>query len=328
MTSMNRRAFVTGLGAVLAAPFPAKAQTTGKTSRVGFLTCGPSAPQRAFIARLAELGYRDGENVEILLRFHGGIQSRAAALASDLVALKPEVIVAVAPPSAYAVQKLTTTIPIVFVSVARPVETGLVTNLIRPGANITGLSLDVTAEITTKQLQLLRDLLQPHQAIRLVMLWNPDMRGIAEYVQETERWARATGIKLQSSPVRDAAGLEVAIPQAASQGNHGLVALPDQMTFVHRQRLAALAAMHRLPAIYPFREFVDDGGLMSYGPDLQQLGRRAADYVDKILKGVRPGDLPVEQPTKFEFVINLKTAKTLGLTIPPSLLLRADHVIE
>jgi putative ABC transport system substrate-binding protein len=325
---MDRRRFLlTSLAGVLAAPLGGEAQVTGKVARVGLLSPAPSPPQRAFEGRLAELGYREGRNVEILRHFHGGIPSRAAALAGDLVALKPDVIVAAGPPSAYAVKKLTTTIPIVFVSVGRPVEAGLVTNLVRPGANITGISLDVTAEIHAKQLQFLKDLLQARQETRLAMLWNPDMRGIAEYVQETERAARTMGIRLESAPVRDVADLEAAVSQA-SKSNHGLIALPDQITFVHRQRLAALAATHRLPVIYTFREFVDDGGLMSYGPDQQQLARRAADYVDKILKGAKPGDLPVEQPTRFEFVINLKTAKALGLTIPPSLLARADQIIE
>jgi putative ABC transport system substrate-binding protein len=244
-----------------------------------------------------------------------------------LVSLKPDVIVAIGPPSAYAVQKLTTTVPIVFLVVGRPVEGGLVTNVVRPGANITGISLDVNAEIIAKQLQLLRDLLPVRQGMRLAMFWNPDMRGIAEYVQATERAANEMGIKLQSTPVRDVADLDTAVSQAR-QGNEGLIVLPDVMMFLQRQRLVALAATHRFPAIYPFLEYIDDGGLMAYGPDQRHLFHRAADYVDRILKGARPGDLPVEQPTKFEFRINLKTAKALGITIPPALLARADQVIE
>jgi putative tryptophan/tyrosine transport system substrate-binding protein len=324
----RRRFLLTSLAGALAAPLDAGAQVRGRVPRIGILAGGDSPVQRAFHARFAELGYREGHNVEILRHYHGGTPARAAALAGDLVALKPDVIVAVAPPSAYAVQKLTTTIPIVFYVVGRPVEGGLITNLARPGGNITGISLDVSAEFNAKQLQLVRELLQGRQGLRLAMLWNPDMRGIAEYVQETERAAGAMGIKLQSTPVRDAAELELAVSEAAKQGNHGLVVLQDVMMFFQRQRLAALAATNRLPAIYPWREAVDDGGLMSYGVHQQSLAHRAADYVDKILKGARPSDLPVEQPTKFEFVINLKTAKALGLTIPPSLLARADQVIE
>jgi putative ABC transport system substrate-binding protein len=325
---MDRRRFLlTSLAGALAAPHVAEAQQAGKVWRVGYIAGGPAPAHRAFFGRLTELGYREGHNVEILHHYHGGNLSRATALAGDLVSLKPDVIVAIGPPSAYAVQKLTTTVPIVFLVVGRPVEGGLVTNLVRPGVNITGISLDVAAEIIAKQLQLLRDLFPTRRGIRLAMFWNPDMRGIAGYIEATERAANAMAIKLQSIPVLDVADLDTAVPQAR-QGNEGVIALPDVMMFLQRQHLIALTATHRLPAIYPFLEYIEDGGSMAYGPDQRHLFHRAADYVDRILKGARPGDLPVEQPTKFEFRVNLKTAKALGLTIPPSLLARADQIIE
>jgi putative tryptophan/tyrosine transport system substrate-binding protein len=197
--------------------------------------------RRAFYGRLAELGYREGHTVEILRYFHGGVPARAAAAAGELVPLKPDVIIAVSPPSAFAVNKLTTTIPIVFYGVGQPVEVGLVTNLARPGANITGISFDVSPEFNAKQLQLLRDLLQTRQALRLAVLWDPE-RWTDMYVQATERAANAMGMKLQFTPVREAAELETAVSEAARQGNHGLVVLADVMFFLQRQRLAALAA--------------------------------------------------------------------------------------
>jgi ABC-type uncharacterized transport system substrate-binding protein len=324
---MDRRRFLlTSLAGALATPLAAEAQQGRKVWRVGLLAAGPYGMPQAFLPRLAELGYREDHNVEILRHFHHGTQSRIPALASDLVTLKPDVIVAVAPPTAYAVQKLTTTIPIVFVSVGRPVEAGLVSNLVRPGANITGISLDVTPDVHAKQVQLLNDAIRGG-TVRMAVVWNPNNPGIDEYVKATERAASTTGITMQSIPIRDAADRETAVSQA-SRGNQGLIALPDLMIYLNRQRLTALCATYRLPAIYWFREVVEEGGLMSYGADLQQIYRRGADYVDKILRGAKPADLPVEQPTKFELVINLKTAKALGLTIPPSLLARADHVIE
>ena len=318
---MDRRRFLLiSLAGALVAPLTAGAQVTGRIPRVGVLADGPQLP--VFDARLAELGYCEGHNVEILRRYHGGVPARVAAAADELVALKPDVIAALGPPAAFAVQKLTRTIPIVFWAVGQPVEVGLITNLARPGANITGISFDVSAEFNAKQLQLMRDLLQKGEGLRLAVLWKPDP-WTDPYVQETQRAANAMRMKLQFTPVREASELETAVSEAARRGNHGLVVLADMLSFLHRQRLAALAATHRLPAIYGFRESVEAGGLMSYAVNLRWLARRAADYVDKILKGAKPGDLPVEQPTKFEFVINLKTAKALGLTIPPSLLGRA-----
>ena len=292
-------------------------------------TTQPGGPWNiAFKQRLAELGHREGDNLVLEYLYDEGIPARAPGLAARLIALNPNVIVAVAPPAAYAVSRLTTTIPIVFVSVGRPVEMGLVTSLTRPGGNVTGISLDVTAEIHAKQLQFLQEVVRAGRGTRLGVLWNPDMRGVAEYVQESERAARTVGIVLQAFPVRNETELDAAIAQAAKQGNRGLACLPDTMMFGLRRHLVALAATHHLPAIYPFRAFVDEGGLMAYGPDLVDLNRRAADYVDKIIRGAAPGDLPVSQPTKFELVIKRKTAKALGLTIPPSLLARADQVIE
>jgi putative ABC transport system substrate-binding protein len=326
---MNRRAFVTGLGVVLAAPRVAEAQPATKVWRVGLLVGvapPPPAFTRAFNGRLSALGYVEGQNLEILLRNYAGSPDRAAKMADELVALKPDVLVAMAPPAAHAAKQATTTIPVIFSAAGGPVETGLVSNLVRPGGNVTGLSLDVGPEINAKQLQILRDAIGGR--MRISLLWNPNMVGINEYVDQATRAARIYSIQLQSLPIRSVDDLEPTFRAAAQNNSSAILALADTVMLVQRAKVVALAAVYRLPAMFPFREFPDAGGLMSYGPSLEAIYARTAEYVDKILKGAKPGDLPVEQPTKFELVINLKTAKALGLTIPPSLLLRADQVIE
>jgi putative ABC transport system substrate-binding protein len=260
------------------------------------------------------------------MRNYAGSPDRAAQMADELVALKPDVLVAMGPPGAHAAKRATTSVPVIFSSAGRPVQTGLVSNLVRPGGNVTGLSLDVGPEINAKQLQIVRDAIGT--LTRISLLWNPNMLGINEYVDQVMQAARTYGIQLQSLPVRSADDLERTFQAAAQTNSNAIVALADTMMMTHRTKVIALAAVYRLPAIFPFKEFPEAGGLMSYGPSLEAIYVRTADYVDKILRGARPGDLPVEQPTIFELVINLKTAKALGLTIPPSLLLRADQVIE
>ena len=262
--------------------------------------------------------YRDAE----------GKLERLPALAAELVALKVDVIVAAGTPAALAAKQATRTLPIVFAAAADPVASGLVTSLARPGGNVTGLSI-LAPELVGKCLEQLK------QAVpgvsRVAVLWQPG--GLGERTEKdmlkgAEVAARALGVRLQFVEARGPADFDRAFSDMTRARAGALTVLASAMFFSERRRLVDLAAKNRLPAVYPLREFVDAGGLMSYGPNLADLFRRAATYVDKILKGAKPGDLPVEQPTKFELVINLKTAKALGLTIPPSLLQRADQVIE
>ena len=325
---MKRRAFVTGLGAVLAAPLGAGAQQAGKVWRIGLLVGVAPRPAftRGFNGRLRALGYVEGQNLEILMRDYAGSPDRASRMADELVALKPDVLVAMGPLGAHAAKRSTTTLPVIFSAAGRPVQTGLVSDLVRPGGNLTGLSLDVGPEVNGKQLQILRDALG--RLTRISLMWNPALQGIDEYVDHATQAARAYGIQLQLLPFRTADDLERTFQAAAQNNSNAIVALADTIMLVQRAKVVALAAGHRLPTIFAFRDFPEAGGLMSYGPSLEAIYVRTAEYVDKILKGARPSDLPVEQPTQFELVINLKTARALGLTIPPSLLLRADQVIE
>jgi putative ABC transport system substrate-binding protein len=261
-------------------------------------------------------------------RFAEGKLERLPALAAELVALKVDVIVAASTPAAVAAKQATGTLPIVFVGAFDPVTDGLVTSLARPGGNVTGLSI-LTTELVGKRLELLT------QAVpgvsRVAVLWQPG--GLGERTEKdvlkaAEVAARALGVRLQFVEARGPAELDRAFSEMTRARAGALSVLPSTMFFVERKRLVDLAAKNRLPAVYPYGEGVNAGGLMSYAPHLADMYRRVATYVDKILKGAKPGDLPVEQPTKFELVINLKTAKALGLTIPPSVLGRADHVVE
>jgi putative tryptophan/tyrosine transport system substrate-binding protein len=303
----------------------ASAQTN--TPRIGCV-CDPMSPViDRFRARLAVLGYTEGRNLELVFRPDFGDVKLSAAAVAELLRMKPDVLVTIAPPASHAAKRATTTIPLVFVSVGRPVESGLVASLASPGGNVTGLSLDVGPDIPTKQLELLREA-TANRSARLSLLWNPDNKGIEEYVNQLERAAGTAGISLHRAPARTLDELETAFRAAVQNHSAGVLALPDLFMATHREHVTKVAATHRIPTIYAFRYFADVGGLMSYGPDLLVNGERAAVYVDKILRGAKPRDLPVEQPTKFELIINLKTAKALGLTMPPSLLARADQVIE
>jgi putative ABC transport system substrate-binding protein len=330
---INRRTFIGGLGLLLAVPLVAEAQQAGKVPRIGFLALN-LAPNphlhEAFRQGLRDLGYVEGRNVVIEIRDAEGTLQRLPALAAELVALKVDVIVTGGgTPTALAAKQATKTIPIVFASAPDPVTDGLVTSLARPGGNVTGLS-NLNPELVGKCLEQLK------QAVpgvsRVAVLWQPGAYGERtdkDMVKGAEIAARALGVRLQFVEARGPADFDRAFSNMTRARAGALTALAGSATFFsERRRLVDLAAKNRLPAVYPQREFVDAGGLMAYGPNLADLFRRAATYVDKILKGAKPGDLPVEQPTKFELVINLKTAKALGLTIPPSLLLRADQVIE
>ena len=313
-----------------APPLVADVQSEGKVPRVAYLNASSAASAtsgvEAFRQGLRELGYVEGRNILIEYRWADGQFDRLPALAAELVRLKVDVIVAPNTVAALAARKATSTIPIVHVVAGDPVGSGLVTSLARPGGNVTGLSLFPTLEISGKQLELLKEAFPTvsHVAV-LANATNPVTAGL---LTETELAARSLGLRLRIVQVRESKEFDDAFAMMKKERVPALSVIPDPLVNDNRGRIVAFAATNRLPAIYPYRTFVDAGGLMSYGVDLSDLSRRAATFVDRILKGAKPAELPIEQPTKFELVVNLKTAKALGLTIPPSLLLRADHVIQ
>jgi ABC-type uncharacterized transport system substrate-binding protein len=327
---VNRRAFLTGLGAVLATPLAAEAQVTGKAPTVGFVEAGSSSGNRqfadAFRQGLKELGYVEGQNILIEERWAEGRAERFPGLLAELLRLKIDVIVQASGQGAMAAKKATTTVPIVFVGVGDPVGAGLVTSLARPGGNLTGLSLAWAEGLAGKWPELVKETVPGVSSVGL--LFNPVSPTMPPYVKAAKAAASMLGVRLQEFEVRDAKDLDGAFAAMARQKLGALIVITDPLTLRHRTQVVQLAANNRLPAVYTFGEFVRAGGLVAYGPSVTEMFHRAAAYVDRILKGAKPADLPVEQPTKFELVINLKTAKTLGLTIPRSLLLRADQVIE
>ena len=316
--------------AMLLAPLGAAAQQPGKVPRIGYFSAGSpsSAPHllEAFRKGLRELGWVEGQNIVIDYRFAEGRFDRLPDLAAELVRLKVDIIVAVPTPAAAAAKNATETIPIVMINVGDPVGLGLIASLARPGGNVTGSSYSVGLEIIGKQLELLKETVP--KVRRVAILWNPANPSHPLVVRELNVAARSLGVQLQFLEARGPNEFEGAFAAMAKERMGALLVVPDSVSFLHRTRLADLAARSHLPAAYGLRGHVDAGGLMSYGPDSADLFRRAATYVDKILKGAKPADLPVEQPTKFELVVNLKTAKALGLTIPQSVLVRADEVIQ
>jgi putative ABC transport system substrate-binding protein len=326
---MNRRAFLAGTGAVLlAAPLAAEAQQTGNVWRIGLL--GSSSPEASriwegFFQGLRELGYVEGQNFLIEGRFYGERTERLPALAAELVRLNVDVIVTQGPPAPEAAQRATSTIPIVMAVHQDPVGSGLVASLARPGRNVTGLSF-LSPELVGKRLQLLKEAVPGLS--RVAVLSNPAHPTVALELREAEVAARSLKVRLQVLEARAPSDFASAFSAMAKARAGGLFVVGNLMFFSERTRIVELAAQSRVPAIYPGKEFADAGGLMAYGPNVRESYRRAATYVDRILKGAKPADLPVERPTKFELVINLKTAKALGLTIPPSLLRRADAIIQ
>ena len=327
---MDRRTFISALtGGLLVAPLAVEAQLPSKVPRIGFLaTTAPTESQdlrETFRQGLRDLGYVEGQNIAIEYRWAEGRAERFSDLAVSLADLRVDVIVATSSPLALAAKNATRTIPIVFVTAADPVGSGLVATIARPGGNVTGFSL-LAPEVVARQLQLLKEAVP--MASRVDVLWNPANSYSPLLVQETEAAARSLGVRVQPLAVRGATDLDSAFSAITKERPSALFVLFDPVLFSHRIRIAEFANKNRLPAMYPHREYVEAGGLIAYGVDLRENFRRAAVCVDKILKGAKPADLPVEQPTKFELVINLKTAKALGLTIPPSLLQRADQVIE
>jgi putative ABC transport system substrate-binding protein len=315
---------------LLAAPLAADAQPTGKVYRIGFIqTAAPNEMGhliKALDEGLRELGYVEGRNVVFERRFAEGKQERLPALAAELVRLKVDVIVTGSNPVIAAVQQATATIPVVMTVSRDPVGVGFIVSLARPGGNITGLTNEPTPEIIGKNLELLKE--AAPRVSRVAYLWNPVPPGAGTYRNAVESAARKLGVTFQSVEVRGRNEFEAAFTAMVRERANGVVVGPDPVLFSARSQVVLLAERRRLPTVYALSEFAEAGGLMSYGPNIADQFRRAAIYVDKILKGARPADIPVEQATKFELVINLKTAKALGLTIPPSLLLRADHIIE
>jgi putative ABC transport system substrate-binding protein len=309
--------------ALLGAPAHAQEHQAGKVYRIGFLRAGqpPKSWVEAFQQGLRERGY--GQNVVVEFRFTDGSVDQLPGLADELVRLKVDVIVASAAPPALAAKKATTSVPIVFVSVVDPVELGLIPSLGRPAGNITGLAIS-SADLAGKRLELLRELVPKLR--RVAVLWDQANPTNPMQLKGAEIAARTLGMQLEPVPVRGPNDLDSGFK--AVRGADGLLKADSPLFTMHRARIVRLAATSRVPAIYGYREMVEVGGLMSYGAHLGDLHKRAATYVDKILKGAKPADLPVEQPTKFELVINTRTAQSLGLAIPPSLLLRADQVIE
>jgi len=329
----TRREFIGTLaGGLLAAPLAAEAQQATKVARIGYLGNSPTGfphLREAFLQGLHDLGYVEGRNVVIEYRYAEGKLERLPALAAELVALKVDVIfVGGGTLTALAAKQATRTLPIVFADAADPVTSGLVTSLARPGGNVTGLYA-LAAELVGKRLELLKQAVP--EVSRVAVLWHPG--AVPEHTEKdmlkgAEVAARALGVRLQFVEARGPADFDRAFSDMTRARAGALTMLPSTMFVNERRRLVDLAAKNRLPTVLAARVWVDDGGLMSYGPSIADLFRRAATYVDRILKGARPGDLPVEQPTKFELVINLKTAKALGLTIPQSVLVRADEVIQ
>jgi putative ABC transport system substrate-binding protein len=326
--TLGRRAFVAAMGGgLLAAPFDAAAQPSGRPARVGYLFSFVPATGRhlwdACRQGVRELGYVEDRTIVLEPRWADGHHDRLPGLAADLVRRKVDVIVSAATPASQAARAATAAIPIVIVAVADPVKAGLVANLARPGGNVTGLSL-LTPELSGKRLELLTEVVRSISVV--AVLTNPENPSHAFFLAETAAAAQRVGARLQPLEARNGDDIQ-ALPSRIG-GASGMIVFDDPVIWSHREAVVRLAAERRLPMMYGYSDFVDEGGLMSYGPDRVDMYRRTAGYVDRILRGARPAELPIEQPTKFELVINRKTAARLGLTLPQPLLLRATRVIE
>ena len=324
---MNRRDLLAILSlGPFAGAVPAASQQRGKVYRIGHLSASGAAASKAFVAAFRDgmrtLGYAEGQNWVLDERYAEGKEERLAPLVRELIERKPDVLVVATTPANVVAKAATSTIPIVMVLVADPVGTGIVANLAHPGGNITGVT-NIVAELGGKRLELLKEILPA--ASRIAVIVNPDNPNAAPQLRYAETAARGLGIELQPVvPVRVPADLERGFQDAVRAGAHGAIRMIDALVFILRKETAALSIKYRLPLVYPARDDVEAGGLVSYGTNIAEQFRQAALFVHKILRGARPADLPVEQPTKYEMVINLKTANALGLTIPPALLVRAD----
>jgi ABC-type uncharacterized transport system substrate-binding protein len=327
---MKRRTFIAALGGVAASSLAASAQHGERVRRIGVLGIANDAEAQSWVkvltTRLGQMGWIEGQTVEIEYRFGAvGDASDMPAAAKEIVDRQPDVIVAVATVATVPLSRHTRSIPIVFVQVSDPVGIGIVKSLARPGGNMTGFS-NFEISIATKWLEVLKDIAAG--ITRVGVLVDSKLPSHPMYVRAIDEAAGSFGVALTHQKVGSAADVERAFQLFAGEGANGLIVLPSPVTLLHRTLIVARAERQRLPAIYPYRYFVVNGGLMSYSVDLFDLYRRAAAYVDRILRGEKPGDLPVQAPTKFELAINLKTAKALGLDVPPTLLARADEVIE
>ena len=333
---MDRRVFIGTLtGGLLAAPLAAEAQQAEKVYRIGYLSIGAAPgtpgsytrPLDGFRQQLRELGWVEGRNLAIEYRFADGRNDRLPGLAEELVRLKVDLLTAAPTPAALAAKKATSTIPLVGLSLTEPVEVGLVPSLARPGGNVTGVSYTFGTEIFGKQLELLRDVVP--KVRRVGVIGDPGSSPAYPHMLDAVKSAgKSLGLELQIVEVRKASEFEGAFTALARERAGALLLTGAPLFFLNRTRLADLAAKHRLPSLSTQEQWVDAGGLMSYGPNFVDVYRRGAVYVDRILKGAKPGELPIEQPTNLVLVLNLKTAKKLGLTIPPALRQRADQVIE
>lgn len=312
---------------MLVAPLVARAQRGQKVYRIGFLSpTTPGLRDQAFLKGMRELGYVEGRNVQIEMRFAEGRPERLSGLAEELVGLKPDVLAVGSTIGARAVKKATTTIPIVFAGSSDPVAGGLVPNLAHPGGNITGFSLAYGDGFAGKWMELLKEVTP--EVSHVAALWSSSNKAAVRFVKELQTAARKLEVTLEVHHAANLAELDVALAAIGRSPARGLIVVPSPFAATSRRKLVQFAASQRLPAVYFFEKFADAGGLMSYGPDFADVYRRAASHVDKILKGAKPGDLPVENPTKFDLVVNLKTARALGIAIPQSVLLRANRVIE
>ena len=326
---MRRRDFIAGLGSASLALSVAPAQAQENVPRIAFLGNSTATLETNLIGPfrdgLRELGYVEGRTIQIEYRWADGDYSRLPSLVAEILASDPRVIVTAGTPAATAVAKATKVLPCVMIAVGAPEATGLVASLSHPGGNMTGIS-SIAPELEGKRLALLREVVP--QLSRLSVFWNPDNPFHLISRAQVQAGADALKIGVHFAAVRTSADVDAALTSVASERPEGLVVLPDRVFLHERERLMRFAAEHRLPGMYAYRELVTAGGLMSYGPNYADLHRRAARFVDKILKGAKPADLPVEQPTLFEFVVNLESAKRLGVEVPPSLLAQADEVIE
>jgi len=327
---MHRRKFVIGLAA-LGAPCIARSALAqqGRTYRIGILDYGSEAARavwwKPFRARLQELGYVEGKNLQIESRFAGGSIERLPALADELVARRVDLIVTAGSAAAFAAKKATTTIPIVMTTGPDPVRLGLVASFARPGGNVTGLT-SIASDLSGKRLELIRTLLP--KASRVAVVFDGESRASQLSATESEAAAPPLGMTILKRGARDVADVEAAFKEMREARADVVILVASAAFFSHRKRLADVALQHRLPTVTGGQEYVEAGFLIGYGADFPDIFRRAAEYVDRILKGAKPGDLPIERPSKFELVINLKTAKSLGITIPSDLAFRADHLIQ
>jgi putative tryptophan/tyrosine transport system substrate-binding protein len=327
MNEIRRRHFLIASGALLATPFAVGAQPARRIPLIAFVANrpGPIDLDHAFLSGLREFGYIEGKNIRIEYRWGDGIESRWPVLFKDVISMNPDLIVSAGAQGGLAAKNATTSIPVVMTSSSDPVREGVVASLARPGGNVTGMSTFVT-EMSHKRIELLKESLP--KLARVATIWNSANPGSLPLVRDTALAAKALGLTLHSVGVSQASELDTAFASIARERGEALSVISDTFIFTNRRLIQALAAQYRVPAIYPGDPYIEAGGLMSYGPSTAAAYHRAAYFVDRILKGTRPADLPVEQPIKFELVINLKTAKALGIAFPQSILSRVDRIIQ